>query len=79
MSAYKTFITIDDPSQVILSDLPFQKGQRVRVVMLTAEDEAAIISQRFGELFKAAQALPSLEDITDEDILMEIAAHRQGE
>lgn len=79
MSAYKTFITIDDPSRVILSDLPFRKGQRVRVVMLTAEDEATIISQHFQDLFKATQALSDVEDITEVDILAEIAAHRRGE
>lgn len=79
MSAYKTFITIDDPRQVVLSDLPFRKGQRVRVVMLTAEDEATIISQRFQELFKATQSLPGVEDFTEADILTEIAAHRRGE
>ena len=79
MLAYKTFITIDDPSRVVLSDLPFQKGQRIRVVMLTAEDEATIISQRFRELFQATQALPGVEDIDEADILTEIAAHRRGE
>lgn len=29
MNAYKKYITITDPSQVILSDLPFPVGQRV--------------------------------------------------
>jgi len=79
MTAYKTFITIDDPDQVVLSNLPFQKGQRVRVVMLTEEDETAIASQHFRELFRATQALPEVAEITDEEILAEIAAHRRGE
>jgi hypothetical protein len=78
MTAYKTFITIDDPNQVVLYDLPFQKGQRVRVVILSAEDEAVIISQRFRDLFRVTQALPDAADITDDDILTEIAAYRRG-
>ena len=79
MTAYKTFITIDDPDQVVLSNLPFQKGQRVRVVILTEEDETAIASQRFRELFRATQTLPEVAEITDAEILAEIAAHRRGE
>ncbi|MGD1862892.1 MAG: hypothetical protein ACFB0E_23335 [Leptolyngbyaceae cyanobacterium] len=79
MTAYKTFITIDNPAQVVLSDLPFQKGQRVRVVMLTEEDETEIISQRFRELFQKTQVVPEVTEITDEEILAEIAAHRRGE
>lgn len=79
MTAYKTFITIDNPAQVVLTDLPFQKGQRVRVVMLTEEDETEIISQRFRELFQKTQVAPEVTEITDEEILAEIAAHRRGE
>ena len=79
MTTYKTFITIDNPNQVVLSNLPFQKGQRVRVVMLTEEDETEMVSQRFRELFRETQALPEVAEITDEEILAEIAAYRRGE
>ena len=39
MTIYKTFITIEDPNQVILSNLPSQKGQRVRIVLVAEDDE----------------------------------------
>jgi len=79
MTAYKTLITIDDPSQVILADVPFQKGQRVRIVMLSEEDERDFIGERFRNLFKETQSQPEVADITDDEILAEIAAHRRGE
>ena len=78
MTTYKTFITIDDPHQVVLSNLPFKKGQRVRVVLLTEDDETAM-SQRFHHLFKETQALPGVSEIPEEEIASEIAAHRRGE
>jgi hypothetical protein len=79
MTAYKTLITIDDPSQVILADVPFQKGQRVRIVMLSEEDERDFIGERFRNLFKETQSQPEVADVTDDEILAEIAAHRRSE
>ncbi|MFM7447388.1 MAG: hypothetical protein ACKO24_02165 [Leptolyngbyaceae cyanobacterium] len=79
MAIYKTFITIDNPQEVVLSNLPFEAGQRVKVVILSDEDEEAIISQRFRDLFKKTQSLPEVEDITDEEILEEIDAYRQSQ
>ena len=79
MVAYRTFITIDDPDQVILSNLPFQKGQHVRIVILTEDDERATISQKFRNLFKQTQALPEVREITEAEIAEEIAVYRRGE
>lgn len=79
MTTFKTFVTVDDLGQVILSDLPFQKGERVRVVILSEDDEAVTISQRFRKLFRETQALPGVAELTEEDILAEIAAYRRGE
>lgn len=78
MTAYKTFITIEDPNRVVLSDLPFQKGQRVRVVILSADNENAEISQRFRNLFQETQSLPGVNKITEAEISSEIKAHRNG-
>lgn len=79
MTDYKTFITIENPDQVVLSNLPFQKGQRVRVVILTEDDEKASISQRFRNLFKETQSLPEVNEITETEIAEEIQAYRRGE
>lgn len=79
MATYKTFITIEDPNQIVLSNLPFQKGQRVRVVLLAEDDERATISQKLRDLFKKTQALPEVSKITEEEIVAEVAAYRRGE
>lgn len=79
MTAYKTFITIEDPDHVVLSNLPFQQGQRVRVVILAESDKRAILSESFRKLFKETQALPEISEITEEEIAAEIEAYRRGE
>jgi hypothetical protein len=79
MATYKTFITIDNPQEVVLSNLPFEAGQRVKVVILSDGDEDTIISQRFRALFKKTQSLPEVGDITDQEILEEIDAYRQSQ
>lgn len=33
MQMFKTYVTIDNPAQVILFNLPFQKGQQVEIVV----------------------------------------------
>lgn len=34
METYKTYITIENPDRVVLSNLPFQVGQRVEIILL---------------------------------------------
>ncbi|MGV0026514.1 hypothetical protein [Phormidesmis priestleyi] len=79
MTIYKAFITIEDPNQVVLSNLPFEKGQRVRIVLLAEDDERTAISQRFRNLFKKTQSLPGVSEITEEEIAAEVTSHRRGE
>ena len=38
MLAYRRYATVQKSKQIVLSDLPFQPGQRVEVVVI-AEDE----------------------------------------
>ena len=37
MHAYKKYVTIDQPHQLVLSDLPFLAGQRVEIIILAEE------------------------------------------
>ncbi|MGP1382997.1 MAG: hypothetical protein ACTS2F_05510 [Thainema sp.] len=79
MTNYKTFITIEDPNQVVLSNLPFQKGQRVRVVILAEDNEQDTASQKFRSLFRTTQTLPGVSEVTEADVAAEIEAYRRGE
>jgi hypothetical protein len=77
METYKTYITIENPDRVVLSNLPFQVGQRVEIIVLPEYNRAAI-SQKLKALFKKTQSLPEISEITDADIEAEINAYRQG-
>lgn len=79
MNAYKKYITIEDPNHVVLSGLPFQPGQRVEVIVLAEDDNRSAISQKLKDLFDRTQAIPGVQDITEEEIAAEIEAYRRGE
>jgi|JFJP01.1.fsa_nt_gi hypothetical protein len=52
METYKTYITIENPDRVVLSNLPFQVGQRVQIIVLPEYDRVKI-SQKLKALFTA--------------------------
>ncbi len=79
MDSYKTYITIEDPKQVILSDLPFQPGQRVEVIMLAENNPRETLAAEIKKLFKEIQATHADNPLTDEEIAAEIDAYRRGE
>jgi hypothetical protein len=79
MNAYKKYITVEDPNHVVLSGLPFQPGQRVEIIILSDDNPRAEISQKLKDLFDKTQAIPGVQDITEEEIAAEIEAYRRGE
>ena len=78
MNTYKKYITIEDPNYVVLSDLPFQVGQRVEVIILAQNNERAALAQKLRELLKETQALHADNPLTEEEIVAEIEAYRRG-
>ncbi len=79
MKAYRRFLTINDPRQLILADLPFQKGQQVEVVFLTNEEPDEVRLESLTNLFKTTQSLPQVQSLTDEEIAVEIESYRSGQ
>jgi hypothetical protein len=79
MKAYRRFLTINDPRQLILADLPFQKGQQVEVVFLTNEEPDEVRLESLNNLFKTTQSLPQVQSLTDEEIAAEIELYRSGQ
>ncbi|MBI3740728.1 MAG: hypothetical protein HY257_03090 [Chloroflexi bacterium] len=77
MIAYKTYITIENPKQITLTDLPFRQGQRVEIVMIAEEEQAARLKE-WQALFQNTQELPQAKKISEEDIAAEIASYRMG-
>jgi hypothetical protein len=78
MIAYREYITVQESRQIVLSNVPFQPGQRVEVVLIAEEERPAVRVQELRALFKATQALPQAQAITEEEIAAEIAAYRAG-
>lgn len=79
MNAYKTDITIADPKLLVLSDLPFQAGQKVEVIILAEDNQRATLAEELKKLFKEIQATHADNPLTEEEIAAEIEAYRRGE
>lgn len=76
MKAYRTYLTITDPRQTVLENLPFEAGERVEILVLSQEIERREAVDRLEALFKQTQALPQTQHLTEDDIAEEIAAYR---
>lgn len=79
MKAYKTYSIISDSKQVILSDIPFGVGERVEIVVSRSENGSRSDRVRkLKALFKKTQSLPQVGNLTEDEILREVEAHRFG-
>ena len=78
MIACKRIVTVEDPSRLILSDLPFPPGQRLEIVMIAEEDKPGMTAGELRRLLRETQNLSSAQTITEEQIAEEIAAYRAG-
>lgn len=78
MQAYKTFVTIQHPNQVVLDNLPFKEGQQVEILVLAKDEQSQLQVQQLKSLFTATQSLPQIKLLSEEEILDEIRAFRSG-
>ncbi len=78
MLAYRRYATVQKSNQILLTNLPFQPGQRVEVVVIADDEQQANRVRELHELFQVTQALPQVQAISEEDIAAEIAAYRTG-
>jgi hypothetical protein len=78
MLAYRQYARVQPSKQIVLTDLPFQPGQRVEVVVIAEDEPLANRVQELRELFQVTQALPQAQAISEEEIAAEIAAYRAG-
>lgn len=72
MIAFKQIVVVKDTDRVVLSVLPFRRGQRIENVMITEEERPDSRIDPLNRALRAAQALPAAQ----EQIAEEIAAHR---
>lgn len=76
MRAYRKYLTIENPKQVTLSDLPFEAGDCVEVVMIATESSPTARLETLHTLLKTTQSLPQARTLTDTDLAAEVAAVR---
>ena len=78
MIACKRIVTVEDPERVVLSGLPFRRGQRVEVVMIAEEELNRPAAEELRQLLRETQQLPSAKAVSEDQIAEEIAAYRAG-
>lgn len=76
MLAYKKYVTIKDPENLVLKKLPFRSGQRVEIVMIAEDEKKKVSAQDLRKLFKKTQKLPKVKAISESQITEEVAAYR---
>jgi len=79
MKAYRTYLTVTDSKQVVLSDVPFEPGQIVEVLVLAQDADRALALRRLDTLLQRTQALPQIQGLTDDEISSEVDAYRNGQ
>lgn len=79
MTAYKTYVTIQDSQQFVLADLPFQPGQKVEISIKVIDEKRLDAAQELQALFKETQSLQTSQTVTEEEVAAEIEACRHGE
>jgi len=79
MKAYRTYLTITDQKQIVLSNMPFRVGEKVEIVVLAAEENnRAERVRQLQELLRETQSLPQAQTLSEDDILREVEAYRSG-
>lgn len=80
MKTYKTSFVITASKQVILSDMPFGVGEKVEVIVSRpVNGSRADRVRKLKTLFKTTQSLPQIRNLTDAEILSEVATRKNPE
>lgn len=76
MLAYKRYVTVKEPGNLVLTGLPFKPGQSVEVVMIAEDEEKAQALKSLNALLKETQTLPQAKSISEAQITGEVMAYR---
>jgi len=66
----------EEPERVVLSGLPFRRGQRVGVVMIAEEELNKPAAEELRQLLRETQQLPAAKAVSEDQIAEEIAVSR---
>ena len=76
MIAFKRTVTVEDPDRVVLSGLPFRRGQRIEIVVLADEGRPGTRARGLRNVLRATQRLTAAQPVSEKQISAEIAAYR---
>jgi hypothetical protein len=76
MQAYKTYATVDESGQVVLKNLPFQRGMRVEILILEDSDTQEEIAREWIASNQRIRRHSTVNEISEEDIQAEIDSYR---
>jgi hypothetical protein len=79
MKAYRTFLIIEDPKQVVLSNVPFGPGRQVEIVVRAADEDRTARVRELKDLLNATQSLPQAQALSEDEIWREVEAYRSGQ
>jgi hypothetical protein len=79
MNTYHKTLVIEYPNQLVLSDLPFQKGQQVEVTIIPKNYDREALANQLRDFFKEVQALHADNPLTEEEIEAEVEDYRRGQ
>lgn len=79
MTPYRTIVTVKNPSELVLTDVPVQPGDRVEVVVRPQSKKRINEVEKVKKLLAETHSLPQLQNITEKDISAEIDAYRNGQ
>jgi hypothetical protein len=68
-------VVVEDPPRVVLTNVPFNAGQRVEVLMVQ-EESLERLTEELRTLMKETQALPQVRVLSEAEIREEIEAFR---
>jgi antitoxin ParD1/3/4 len=78
MKAYRKYLTVNDPGQISIYNVPFRSGQTIEVILLPVEEKTETKLNELKSLFKETQQLPQAKSISEDEIYAEIEAYRNG-
>ena len=79
MKSYQKLVTVEKTSNLFLSDLPFEKGEQVEVIIISKNKNKDKSIVELKQLFKETQDLHQDNPLSEEEIQSEIDAVRQEE
>ncbi len=77
MIAYKKNAVVQAGGKLTLSELPFQTGQQVEVILTVAGERASQV-EKLKDVLRQTQQFPQAKTISEQEIAEEIAAYSAG-